>query len=109
MRAIQAQAAASGVGIGNFSRVKMSTNQFFMEQLQNITAVATDAQLVDFLYKLGSGPSMVRVRDLVLQPDQQHMHLNTDILLVASYQKNPPVPAHGATAAQSKLSNPTVK
>ena len=30
---------------------------------------ATDEQLVDFLYKLGSDASMVRVRDLELQPD----------------------------------------
>jgi hypothetical protein len=44
---------------------------------------------VDFLYKLGSGASMIRVRDLELQPDAPHQHLNGNIRLVASYQKNP--------------------
>ena len=37
--------------------------------MQNINVIADDEQLVDFLYKLGSGASMIRVRDLELQPD----------------------------------------
>jgi len=70
MRTIQAQAEASGVGRANYSRSIMHTNDaFFIEQVQNINVVATDQQLVDFLYKLGSGASMIRVRDLELQPD----------------------------------------
>ena len=90
MRAIQTQAAASGVGIANFSRSVTHTNDaFFIEQVQNINVVATDEQLVNFLYKLGSGASMVRVRDLELQPDNAHQHLNANIQLVASYQKTP--------------------
>jgi type II secretory pathway component PulM len=90
MRTIQSQAAASGVSIQNYSRQITHTNDaFFVEQIQNITVQATDGQLVDFLYKLGSGASMIRVRDLELQPDGQHYHLNANIRLVASYQKNP--------------------
>lgn len=89
MRTIQAQAAASGVGIANYSRSMTHTNEFFTEQTQNITVIANDDQLVDFLYKLGSGASMVRVIDLELQPDGAHQHLNANIRLVASYQKNP--------------------
>ena len=54
----------------------------------NINVQATDEQLVDFLYKLGSGASMIRVRDLELQPDAPHQHLTANIRLVASYQKN---------------------
>jgi Tfp pilus assembly protein PilO len=88
MRTIQAQAAASGVGIANYSRSMTHTNEFFTEQTQNITVIANDDQLVDFLYKLGSGASMVRVIDLELQPDGAHQHLNANIRLVASYQKN---------------------
>jgi hypothetical protein len=30
---------------------------------------------------------MIRVRDLELQPDQVHQHLNANVRLVASYQK----------------------
>ena len=87
MRAIQSQSAESGVGIVSTSRQTTRTNEFFVELMQNINVIATDQQLVDFLYKLGSGASMIRVRDLELQPDPAHQHLNANIRLVASYQK----------------------
>ena len=97
MRTIQQQASASGFGIQNYSRSMMRTNQFFVEQVQNITVSATEEQLVDFLYKIGSGASMIRVRDLELQPDQLRQRLNANIRLVASYQKNPPPAAKNST------------
>ena len=100
MRTIQSQASASGFGIENYSRSLMRTNQFFVEQVQNITVHATEEQLVDFLYKIGSGASMIRVRDLTLQPDQARQKLGADIRLVASYQKNPK-PATLAPAANN--------
>jgi Tfp pilus assembly protein PilO len=103
MKTIQAQAEASGVGRANYSRSIMHTNDaFFVEQVQNINVVATDQQLVDFLYKLGSGASMIRVRDLELQPDGPRLHLNANIRLVASYQKKPAAPARAAAPANSK-------
>jgi Tfp pilus assembly protein PilO len=103
MRTIQAQADASGVGRANYSRSIMHTNDaFFIEQVQNINVVAADQQLVDFLYKLGSGASMIRVRDLELQPDGPRLHLNANIRLVASYQKNPAAPARAAAPTNSK-------
>jgi type II secretory pathway component PulM len=89
LRTIQSQSAQSGVGIVNTSRQITRTNdEFFVEQVQNINVIADDKQLVDFLYKLGSGASMIRVRDLELQPDTPKQHLNANIRLVASYQKN---------------------
>ena len=110
MRTIQAQAEASGVGRANYSRSIMHTNDaFFIEQLQNINVVATDQQLVDFLYKLGSGASMIRVRDLELQPDGPRQHLNANIQLVASYQKKPAAPAGAAAPANSKPLTKTAK
>jgi len=95
LRAIQTQSAQSGVAIVNTSRQLTRTNDvFFVEQIQNLTVAATDEQLVDFLYKLGSGTSMIRVRDLELQPDPPHQKLNANIKLVASYQKTlKPAPA----------------
>ena len=103
MKTIQAQAEASGVGRANYSRSIIHTNDaFFVEQVQNINVVATDQQLVDFLYKLGSGASMIRVRDLELQPDGPRLHLNANIRLVASYQKKPAAPARAAAPANSK-------
>ncbi len=98
MRTIHDQSVASGVNINSYSRSMMQTNQFFVEQTQNINAIATDEQLVDFLYKLGSGASMVRVRDLELQPDNARQHLNANIRLVASYQKSAPASSKSTTA-----------
>jgi Tfp pilus assembly protein PilO len=110
MRTIQAQAEASGIGRANYSRSIMHTNDaFFIEQVQNINVVATDQQLVDFLYKLGSGASMIRVRDLELQPDGPRQHLNANIQLVASYQKKPAAPAGAAAPANSKPLTKTAK
>ncbi len=100
MRTIQSQASASGFGIERYSPTRMTTNQFFVEQVQNIQVHATEEQLVDFLYKIGSGASMIRVRDLTLQPDAARQRLGADIKLVASYQKNPkPATPAPATAA----------
>lgn len=108
MRTIQSQAAASGINGVNYSRSTMHTNEYFVEQLQNISLTATEDQLVDFLYKLGSGSSMVRVQDLELQPDNPRQHLNATIRVVASYQKTPP-PAKSAAADNSKLLTKTAK
>lgn len=100
MRTIQAQASSSGFGIQNFSPTRMRTNDaFFVEQAQSITVTATEDQLVDFLYKLGSGVSMIRVRDLNLNPDPPRQRLIANIELVASYQKNPKTAAAAATNA----------
>ena len=100
MRTIQSQAAACGFGIQNFSRSTSHTNDaFFVEQVQNINVVAKEDQLVNFLYKLGSGASMIRVRDLELQPDGPRQRLNANIRLVASYQKSAATaPAKTSTA-----------
>jgi Tfp pilus assembly protein PilO len=91
LRTIQSQAQASGVSLVNPGRSLTHTNDaFFVEQVQNINVTATDDQLVDFLYKLGSDVSMIRVRDLELQPDPPRLKLNANIKLVASYQRNAP-------------------
>jgi Tfp pilus assembly protein PilO len=99
LRTIQSQALASGVGMSSMSRPMTRTNDaFFVEQIQNINVTATDDQLVDFLYKLGSDVSMIRVRDLELQPDPPHQKLNANIRLVASYQRNAPASLKTTTA-----------
>jgi hypothetical protein len=105
LRTITAQAGASGVAILDGGRQTIRTNDvLFIEQTQNnLRALATEEQLVDFLYKLGSGASMIRVRDLELQPDQPHQRLSANIRLVASYQKNPaPAPAAKNSTAKAK-------
>lgn len=104
MRTIQMQSAQSGVQLQNTSRQITHTNDaFFVEQIENINVLATEEQLVNFLYKLGSGASMIRVRDLELQPDAPRQRLNAQIRLVASYQKNP------SAASAAKTSTAKVK
>ena len=98
-RTILTQAKDSSVAIANTSRQSTRTNdQFFVEQIQNVNVTATDEQLVDFLYKLGSDASMIRVRDLDLQPDTPHQHLVANLRLVASYQRNRSAPAESKPA-----------
>jgi Tfp pilus assembly protein PilO len=100
---IQQQAAQCNVGLQNSSRPITHTNDvFFVEQVQNINVLASEENLVDFLYKLGSGSSMIRVRDLTLQPDAPHQRLSADIRLVASYQKNPTASAATTATAKAK-------
>src|ERR1017187_2139192 len=99
LRTIQSQALASQVQLGTMSRQTTRTNDaFFVQQIQNINVTATDDQLVDFLYKLGSDVSMIRVLDLELQPDPPRQKLNANIKLVASYQRNAPASLKTATA-----------
>jgi hypothetical protein len=101
-RTIQSQSLASGVQLQNTSRQITRTNDaFFVQHVQNINVLATEDQLVNFLYKLGSGASMIRVSDLELQPDAPRQRLSANIKLVASYQKNPPV-AKVATTSTAK-------
>lgn len=68
-----------------------NTNSFFDEQTVLIGVNTGEKELVGFLYSLGSGGSMIRVRDMDLRPDPPRYRLNGSITLVASYQKKPKV------------------
>jgi len=106
MRTIQTQSQQAQVQIQNVSKPFTRTNEFFLEQSVTVVTLATEDQLLDFLYSLGSGNSLIRVRDLTMRPDQTRTKLNATIKLVASYQKNktatrsaaPPAPAAAKTA-----------
>ena len=111
-RAIQMQQAQSGVNITSTSKQTVRTNQFFLELTQQISVESGEAQLVDFLYNLGSGNSLIRVRDLTLRPDAPRQQLSGTVKLVASYQKNPPkkaTPATSPAAAKTKMTTSTAK
>ena len=111
-RVIQNQQATSGVGIANFGRIVTDTNQFFLKQTQSITVQSGEAQLVDFLYNLGSGSSSVRVRDLTLRPDPPRQQLSGTVKLEASYQKNPPkkaAPGSSPATANARMVTTTAK
>jgi type II secretory pathway component PulM len=96
VRNINNQAAQSGFSVV-YGRMTEGTNQIFLEKSQPITLVAEESQLVDFLYNLGTGTSLIRARSLRLSPDPPRQKLSASITLVASYQKK--------TAARSSVTN----
>ena len=107
MTTIQSQAAASGVTILTSVPQPQRTNQYFVERAQNLTISAQEQQLVDFLYNLGAGDSLVRVRGLSLNPDPPHYYLAASLTLVASFQKK--VSFRAAALTPTNASAPAVK
>jgi len=103
---IQSQAAQSGVNISSTTPLPLRTNQFFIERGQSLATQSEEPQLVDFLYNLGSGNSLIRVRSLSLRPDPPRQHLAANITLIASYQKNPPVRTAAPAAATLRRGEP---
>jgi hypothetical protein len=91
-RAVARQAAESLVSMVGTQPMSTKTNQFFLELSQNLSVQSREEHLVDFLYRLGSGSSVIRVRGLTLRPDVPRQTLNANVTLVASYQKNAPAP-----------------
>lgn len=109
-RTVTDEIMKNGVNPQNVGRVTASTNQFFLEQSQPIIVQSGEQQLVDFLYNLGAGNSLIRVRELGVSPDPQRQQLSAHIKLVASYQKKtsakPGVsPARTAAAAPKAFPN----
>jgi type II secretory pathway component PulM len=107
MTTIQSQAAASGVTILTSVSQAPRTNQFFLERAQALTLAAREEQLVDFLYKLGTGDSLVRVRGLSLRPDPPKYALSANLTLVANYKKK--IAARSAAPPPTTPPAPTVK
>jgi Tfp pilus assembly protein PilO len=91
LRAVQDQANRTGVTISRYgtpTRSTVNTNAFFEEQTMTIEMQSIGPkELVDFLYRLGVGNSMIRVRDLNVHPDASQSRLACGATLIASYQK----------------------
>ena len=94
---VQNQAALSGVQVNRYDPVRQTamsiggkTNQFFEEQSGIINVTTEEKSLVDFLYNLGTGRSLIRVRSFTLNPDPPRHKLQGNVTLVASYQKKAP-------------------
>jgi Tfp pilus assembly protein PilO len=98
LRTIQMHAVGSGVRVDGNTQRPTVTNQFFLERAQSLSVQAGEPQLVDFLYRLGAGNSMIRVRGLTLRPDPPRFQLTASITLVASYQKKTATRAPAKTA-----------
>ncbi|HEY5909401.1 MAG TPA: hypothetical protein VJA21_02225 [Verrucomicrobiae bacterium] len=110
---IDSQAGKSGVNMTSGGRTTTSTNQFFIELSRSIGALSPEQPLVDFLYNLGSGNSLIRVRDLNLRPDPARQQIVATVTLVASYQKKvaakPPVAGPASRSLGSQPATPTKK
>lgn len=101
-RAVNLQADQSHVSINNFGKMSERITQFFIEKSQPLILASKEDELVDFLFKLGDGNSLIRVRGLTVRPDPPRQNLSTTVTLVASFQKKMPVrataPASGRPA-----------
>ena len=107
--AIQAQAIQSNVHITQNSHTSYNTNLFFVDLSQTLNIESGESNLVDFLYNLGSGSSLIRVQDLGLRPNPPHQQLVANVKVVASYQMKAPAksPASGASRAAAAKSDVT--
>ena len=109
---IQNQATQSGIvpsGITELPKAATTKeDQLFDEMAIRMGfSNAKDEELVDFLYNISAGKSMIRVKDLNVRPDASAMRLQGEITLVASYQKKgsskvAPKPASGTKASSEK-------
>lgn len=117
LRTVQLQAQQHNVTItstrAGLPGPTTSTNAFFDEQTVQIGVNTGEKELVQFLLALGSGGSLIRVRDMDLRPDPPRFRLNGTITLVASYQKKPKTTRPTATAPPAVASaraptNPTL-
>ena len=92
---IQAIADQSKLSVGNIAPLGHSrtgrTNDFFEDQTINVSVNPSGAaEWVDFLYAIGSGDLLVRVKDLSVNPDGTQTKLMGSMKLVASFQKKTP-------------------
>ena len=80
--------AASGVEITSRASAEPKTSDFFIEQSMTIRFSSKESDLVNFLRKLGSSDSMVRVSQMRVEPDKNRYRLGGSMTLTASYQKD---------------------
>jgi len=107
------QANANGVQAGNFKPINTSsrgagqTNAFFDEQQMTFDVTASEPELVVLLYSLGSGDSMIRVRDISrLRLDPSQTRLTAQVTVLASFQKKPKAPPKAPTPAPTAAKAP---
>lgn len=117
-RTIQTQASLSqvfttGITPVNAGSVRATAaSQFFEEQAMLVRFTTGDSELINFLMALGSGNSLIRVRDLSMKPDVTQTKLQGQCTAVGSYQKkveSKPAVKPAAKLAPSSTPKPTPK
>ena len=112
LRTVQKQVQEAQITVNKYDPVMrttsgQATNEFFEEQSIKLAINTGEKELVDFLLKIGSDGSMIRVRDLDLKPaDQNRYRLQGSMTLSANYQKKQ---ASKPSAAAAKPAMPAVK
>jgi hypothetical protein len=111
------QAATENVSVDSYKPVRgfAVTNSFFNEEQATLDVRAGEAELINFLYAIGSGDSRIRVKDmsgLGLDPTQQR--LKAKLTLIASFQRKTPaattnVAPRVSPPKDSKAPNATTK
>jgi Tfp pilus assembly protein PilO len=78
----------TGVTVGSFSPGPVKTNAFFEEHSTAISFESQEPQLVDFLYKMGNDPAMIRVAKLDLKATEPNRYtLKGTITFTGNYAK----------------------
>lgn len=112
MEEVRSEAALANVSVTRWDPTQRGATttrtNFFEEQSLSITVNTGEKELVDFLYNLGSRNSLIRVKNMSLQPDPTRMRLQGTILLVKSFQRKAR-PTAVATTAGSKPAPALVK
>ncbi len=103
---IQTEAFNHNVNITRLSATRGygPTNAFFNEEVAVVDVISGEEDLISFLHALGSGDSMIRVRDmnnLGLDPSQQR--LMAKLTLVASFQRKVVVPPPAVKPAPAEV------
>jgi type II secretory pathway component PulM len=90
LETVRQEAAAANLFVQRITPggdVPMQNNPFFVEQRVRVDFVGGEPELVEFLKKLGSGTSLMRVRDMDLKPDPTQQKLIGSLTVIGSYQK----------------------
>jgi hypothetical protein len=107
IRFYNSRASTYDVQVINNSRPITRTNDpFFVDHEMQLNVIGRENHIVNFLYSLGAGNSIVRVRALSLRPDAAHQQINANISIVASYAKKPPARVSAAAPAPAKTAAP---
>jgi hypothetical protein len=111
-REVEDQRRISGLNLISYSaqpnrpgNIK-ATNTFFENQFLTMVVKTGEPELINFLYNLGSGNSLIRVESMTISPDQTKYTLNATITLMASYQKKPKPLAQVAPAMTANTNPP---
>ena len=107
-RTIQEKATQSGLvpNVNELPAPVTKPDQFFAEHAVKVSFNTAEEQLIDFLYNISAGKSMIRVKDLNIRPDSQLQKLQGEATLVASYQKVTSKPAAAKPAPAPAKTTP---